>query len=304
MTSGNNPVVVGVAGPLSGPRTAHAPLLHRATACLQQHGIGWRLEDDGADPVMAVAVARRMIAQGVTAVIGHFNSACAAAVLPLYRQHGIALLLPASSQTGLCAGGGAFRLCSTDLAQAGSMRAAMDAMGLGLWPALGLGPAPALAAASACAPDAVDIATDGSPYAQRVLGALVQTGWPTPLHPVGIHAAPAPGARLRLVLATCASALEANRMLVASAWNGSVIYSDDAHVDAFFDTAARRSGLHQRVIGSQRDYGELVDDCCALVARWQALGAGQPLPAWLAASGRFSDDGDALDAGWQLETLS
>lgn len=283
MSSGNSTIVVGVAGPLSGARAAHAPLLYRATDRLQQHGIGWRLEDDGADPAIAVAVAQRFIAQGVAAVIGHFNSACAEAVLPLYRQHGIALLLPASSQTGLGAAGGAFRLCSTDLAQAELMGEAMGAVG--------------------ATADTVEIAVDGTPYARRVLSALAQAGWPAPVSTVDIDTPPAPLARLRLVLATCANALAANRILAASNWNGSVIYSDDAHVEAFFAQAATRRDLRQRVIGSHQEYGELVEAGCDLVARWRAQDAGQTVSSWLFGSGLFSPAGDKLDAGWKLYAL-
>ena len=272
--------MVGVAGPLSGPRVAHAPLLLRATRHLRAHGLACQMEDDGAAPDQAVAVARRFIARGVDAVVGHFNSACAEAVLPLYRQHGITLLLPASSQTGLAAGGGAYRLCSTDLAQASLMAARIGQLGL--------------------SHAAVDIAIDDSPYAQRVLGSGALAEMAGMAGVVGLRSPPARSVGLRLVLATCANALAANRALVDSDWNGAVIYADDAHVEEFFERAGTRTGLCQQVVGSHLDYGTLVEQACALIARWRDQAAGCTLSQWLSASGLFSHQGDALDAHWML----
>jgi branched-chain amino acid transport system substrate-binding protein len=285
LNSGSD-VVIGVAGPLSGARVAHAPLLHRAEKRLRAHGIACRVEDDAAMPDQAVVLARRFVDQGVTAVIGHFNSACAQAVLPVYRAHGIPLLLPASSQTGLAAAGGAFRLCSTDLAQAARMLALADELGIPR--------------------AAMDVASDGTPYARRVLEALLDAG-AYDLALTDLCAVPEPSIRLRLVLATCANALAASRSLATSGWRGRVVYADDAHVEEFFERVAVRSGLEQYVIGPHRDYGDLIEDACDLVARWRASTAarhtGASLAQWLTVSGRFTTDGDARDASWVLYGL-
>ena len=285
MNSGSNPagkpIVVGVAGPLSGPRIAHAPLLGRAAARLRAHGIACRVEDDAATPDQAIVVARRFVDNGVTAVIGHFNSACAQAVLPIYRAHGIPLLLPASSQTGLTAGGGAFRLCATDLSQATRMLVLADELGVPR--------------------TAIDVAGDGTPYSQRVLAALgVAAG-----HCMArgdMFAVPGPSVRLRLVLATCANALAANEVLAVGGWCGTVVYADDAHTEEFFERVPVHAGLEQFVIGPHRDYGALIEDACDLVAAWRTdtftSHTCTSLGQWLSSNGHFDANGDARDAYW------
>lgn len=290
MNSGSNsagkPIVVGVAGPLSGPRIAHAPLLDRAAVRLRAHGIACRMEDDAATPDQAIVVARRFVDDGVTAVIGHFNSACAQAVLPVYRAHGIPLLLPASSQTGLAAGGGAFRLCSTDLAQAERMLELADELGVPR--------------------TAIDVAGDGTPYAQRVLAALDIAGGHC-LVRGDMFAAPGPSIRLRLVLATCTNALAASKVLVGGGWRGTVVYADDAHTEHFFERVPVVAGLEQSVIGPHRDYGELIEDACDLIAAWRTdtftSRTSTSLGQWLSSNGRFDANGDARDAYWERYDL-
>lgn len=280
MTYGSERPLVGIVGPLSGERIAHAPLLHRATAHLSDLNIDWLLEDDKATPATAVAVAHRFIIKKVSAVIGHFNSACAEAVIPLYRNHKIPLLLPASSQTDLTYDGGAFRLCSTDQKQAQLMIAAIAQLD----------------------PSSVEIAIDESAYSLRVLRAFQETGDAAQIRVVSITDSPGTGVNSRLVFATCVNAIRADLFLKNSHWNGVVIYSDDAHVEEFSIQSSDRSGIRSFVIGSCEDYGSLIERACELVSMGHNSGT-DSLSDWLAESGVFSNTGDALNAAWQIYSV-
>lgn len=148
---------IGIAGPFSGPRAEYGELLieaaERAVARLdaeQASGPEIRLvvADDAADPQTALAAARKLLADGVAAVIGHFNSDAATAAGPLYRAAGIPLLLPAATRDGLAAEIGACRLCPTDLDQVSTLAAAV------------------------LEEKAVIIACDATPYAARLFASL------------------------------------------------------------------------------------------------------------------------------------
>lgn len=273
-------LLIGIAGPLSGHCVAHAPLLHRATVRLSDLNIDWMLEDDKATPAIAVNVAHRFIDRKVSAVIGHFSSACAEAVIPLYRSHGIPLLLPASSQTDLTHGGGIFRLCSTDHRQAQLMSAAITQR----------------------PPLSVEVAIDNSAYSLRVLRAFQETGNAEKMRIVGITDPPEKGINCRLIFATCANAIRAGLFLKYSSWNGVVVYSDDAHIDEFSMQSVDRNGIRSFVIGSAEDYGLLIEKACELVAMGYRANA-QSLYDWLVQSNVFSNTGNALNAAWKIYSV-
>lgn len=71
--------------------------------------------DDGASAEGGRAAAERFIEAGVDAVIGHFASGSAAAVVASYAQAGIPLILPASTCAALTKEGSTtFRICASD----------------------------------------------------------------------------------------------------------------------------------------------------------------------------------------------
>ncbi|RAU48546.1 MULTISPECIES: ABC transporter substrate-binding protein [unclassified Pseudomonas] len=71
--------------------------------------------DDGASAEGGQAAAERFIEAGVDAVIGHFASESAAAVIERYAQAGIPLILPASTCARLTEDGRTtFRVCASD----------------------------------------------------------------------------------------------------------------------------------------------------------------------------------------------
>jgi branched-chain amino acid transport system substrate-binding protein len=112
---------IGVAGPFSGPRAAYGDLLKAAAAAHISSPARVVLGDDGADPERAVAVAKFFVHAGVSCVVGHFNSECAAAAGAIYRDNLIPFLLPASTKPGLASDINAFRLCPTDDIQVQAM---------------------------------------------------------------------------------------------------------------------------------------------------------------------------------------
>ena len=74
------------------------------------------LGDDQADPKQAVAVANKLVNEGVVGVIGHFNSSCSIPASDVYDRLGIPMITPASTNPELTERGvrGAFRVCGRD----------------------------------------------------------------------------------------------------------------------------------------------------------------------------------------------
>lgn len=87
--------------------------------------------DDGANAAGGRAAAKRFIDAGVDAVIGHFASESAAAVVDTYAQAGIALILPASTCAALTQQGSTtFRVCASDRVLAQHLIAFAERQGL------------------------------------------------------------------------------------------------------------------------------------------------------------------------------
>ncbi|MEU5917381.1 FAD-dependent oxidoreductase [Streptomyces sp. NPDC047141] len=116
-----------VVGPFSGPRAAWGEHLERAA---ERYGtaVNWELYDDRGEAETARQIAEAVVAEGRHAlVVGHFNSAGAAAALPVYRAAGLPVLLPLATVPGLLADGAGtlLRWCPDDRAQAVDLLAAL-----------------------------------------------------------------------------------------------------------------------------------------------------------------------------------
>lgn len=124
---------VAVVGPFSGPRAAWGTLLDDAIAAVSgRAAVTWTRYDDQGDAEVAAARAREIVEDGgFAAVVGHFNSLGARAALPLYRDHGLPVVLPLATAPGLTAGAGglALRLCPDDTGQAAAIVAACRGTG-------------------------------------------------------------------------------------------------------------------------------------------------------------------------------
>ena len=111
-------VRVAIAGPLSGPRSAYGRLITRTVGpWMNRDGLQCTLFDDEASPPVAMNVAEAIVNGRYEAVVGHFNSNCAMAVRPLYREAHVPLILPASTAPGLADGIHSFCVCADETFQ-------------------------------------------------------------------------------------------------------------------------------------------------------------------------------------------
>lgn len=107
-------VVLGVAGPMSGPTAAFgqdmAAGARMAVDELQQSQlrvggrvVRWRalVEDDQNDPRQAAAVAQKFVDARVQGVIGHLSSGCCFAAARVYERAGIPMITPAATDPRL-----------------------------------------------------------------------------------------------------------------------------------------------------------------------------------------------------------
>jgi branched-chain amino acid transport system substrate-binding protein len=126
--SGQAPIKIGVQGPITGQWALEGLGFRNAVALLAEEvnarggplGNGRAIVlvegDDRGDADEARRVAERLIAEGVVAVIGAYNSDATAASAPLYDQAGIVQITPSSTATDLTQHGYSrfFRLCYLD----------------------------------------------------------------------------------------------------------------------------------------------------------------------------------------------
>ena len=136
-------IVIGVAAPMTG-NLAHigAQLVEAAQLAVDEAnaggGIGGRrvavrVEDDQADPKIAMTVARKLAADDrVLAVLGHYSTAACLAALPVYTKARLAVITPTASSPDLAKHGGKylFRMVSPTSVSARSLaRYAVQTLG-------------------------------------------------------------------------------------------------------------------------------------------------------------------------------
>jgi branched-chain amino acid transport system substrate-binding protein len=268
-------VRVGIAGSLSGRRVAHAGCFRSARERLLNAGVSALLGDDASDPEAAADLAEEFALAGVGLVIGHFNSDCARAAIPIYRAHGVGLLLPASTANELPLGQGVYRLCANDAAQARLIAE---------WLRKQAEPA--------------EVCVDRSEYAQRLLKGL-RTELCDAMPPVRDLAKPGPAAPVRVVLALAHAACESLRQPSACR---TALFSDEAAVSEFRQLAAESSTACS-LVTPEPSYETLVAQACDITLRWCAH---RPLPSferWASASGCFLTSGESRSARWALQHL-
>lgn len=137
-------IKIGVAGPLSGDLAPYGVPVRQAVELAAEHinaggGIAGEdvtvvAEDDLCDPNTASNVANKLAAEGVAAVVGHVCSGATKAALPIYRNAGIVVVSPSSTNPDLTLGGenpNFFRTIAHDLAQADRLSGfAVDKLGI------------------------------------------------------------------------------------------------------------------------------------------------------------------------------
>ncbi|MGO9377662.1 MAG: branched-chain amino acid ABC transporter substrate-binding protein [Dissulfurispiraceae bacterium] len=119
-------VEVGIAGPMTGSDAKMGTdFRNGASIAIEEWNtaggvlgskIEAEIEDDQSDPKQAVAVANKLVNQGVIGIIGHFNSSCSIPASDVYERAGKPMITPASTNPLLTERGykGVFRICGTD----------------------------------------------------------------------------------------------------------------------------------------------------------------------------------------------
>ncbi len=121
-----NVIKIGAGGQLTGPEAVFgADMLNGVRLAVDEWNakggvLGKRVElvpgDDQAEPRQAVAVANKLVNEGVVGVIGHFNSSCSIPASAVYHKAGIPQISHASTNPQLTEQGfdNVFRVCGRD----------------------------------------------------------------------------------------------------------------------------------------------------------------------------------------------
>ncbi|MBL8583305.1 MAG: branched-chain amino acid ABC transporter substrate-binding protein [Rhizobiaceae bacterium] len=119
-------ILVGVAGPITGPNAAFGAQLQKgaeqAAADINAAGgingeqIKVVVGDDVSDPKQGISVANKFVADGVKYVVGHFNSGVSIPASEVYAENGILEITPASTNPNYTERGlwNTFRTCGRD----------------------------------------------------------------------------------------------------------------------------------------------------------------------------------------------
>jgi branched-chain amino acid transport system substrate-binding protein len=119
-------IMVGVAGPLTGPNAAFGAQLQKgaeaaaaeinAAGGINGEQIKLVFGDDVSDPKQGVSVAQKFVADGVKYVVGHFNSGVTIPASDIYAENGILVMTPSATNPKLTERGlwNTFRTCGRD----------------------------------------------------------------------------------------------------------------------------------------------------------------------------------------------
>lgn len=119
-------IKIGIAGPMTGDQSKMGMDFKNGVSLaveewnLKGGVLGKKVElvigDDQHDPKQAVSVANKMVNDGVTGVIGHFNSSCSIPASDVYNRSGVPMISPGSTNPQLTEKGykGVFRVCGRD----------------------------------------------------------------------------------------------------------------------------------------------------------------------------------------------
>ena len=122
-SSASAEVLMGVAGPITGPGAAFGAQLKRgaeqavndvnAAGGMNGEKISLQVGDDVADPKQGVSVANKFVADGVMFVVGHYNSGISIPASDIYAENGILQVSPSSINPTLTDRGlwNVFRTC-------------------------------------------------------------------------------------------------------------------------------------------------------------------------------------------------
>src|SRR5690348_6687870 len=104
-------IKMGIAGPITGPNAAFGAQLKNGTeqavedinaaGGIMGQKITTTVGDDVSDPKQGISVANKFVGDGVTWVVGHFNSSVSIPASGVYNDNGILQITPASTNPGL-----------------------------------------------------------------------------------------------------------------------------------------------------------------------------------------------------------
>lgn len=138
---GGDTIKIGIAGPMTGDQSRYGVDFKNGAGLAIEHWMaqggvmGKKVsvvqEDDQHDPKQAVAVANKLLNEGVVGVIGHFNSSCSIPASRVYLEGGIPEITPSTTNPEFTEQGywNAFRVCGRD-DQQGKVAAEFIANGL------------------------------------------------------------------------------------------------------------------------------------------------------------------------------
>jgi branched-chain amino acid transport system substrate-binding protein len=119
-------VMIGVAGPITGPNAAFGAQLQKgaeaaaaeinAAGGINGEQVKIAIGDDVSDPKQGISVANKFVGDGVTFVVGHFNSGVSIPASEVYAENGILQITPASTNPQFTERGlwNTFRTCGRD----------------------------------------------------------------------------------------------------------------------------------------------------------------------------------------------
>jgi branched-chain amino acid transport system substrate-binding protein len=119
-------ILMGVAGPVTGPNAAFGAQLQRgaeqAVADINEAGgingekVVLSVGDDVSDPKQGISVANKFVADGIKFVIGHFNSGVSIPASEVYAENGLLAVTPAATNPLLTERGlwNTIRVCGRD----------------------------------------------------------------------------------------------------------------------------------------------------------------------------------------------
>jgi len=122
----NAEIKMGVAGPITGPNAAFGAQLKNGTeqavedinaaGGINGEKIVLEAGDDVSDPKQGVSVANKFVGDGVTLVVGHFNSGVTIPASEVYAENGILFITPSATNPKVTERGlwNAFRTCGRD----------------------------------------------------------------------------------------------------------------------------------------------------------------------------------------------
>src|SRR4051794_27587021 len=122
----NAEIKMGIAGPITGPNAAFGAQLKNGTeqavedinaaGGINGEKIVLEAGDDVSDPKQGVSVANKFVGDGVTLVVGHFNSGVTIPASEVYAENGLLFITPSATNPKVTERGlwNAFRTCGRD----------------------------------------------------------------------------------------------------------------------------------------------------------------------------------------------